>query len=205
MPAKLRLRCCAWSVLHTVPPAALPSITMSRFLIAAIAILACTAVAVNAQVSAEGTVGQARRRRRTPTHDVTGNCLLRIADATSCSHVIPDCVTLCFDHAQGTGTWGVYADGGCGISLFSSTFVSGQCSSQASGSSTVYFIVSHNVQPRDQGLDGEGGESNATIEWMRMIAGHRQIIGQARRWATRQLTRIGCVSSSSSCHVFLLP
>lgn len=187
MPAKLRLRCCAWSVLHTVPPAAPPSITMSRFLIAAIAILACTAVAVNAQVSAEGTVakgtvGQARRRRRSPPHDVTGNCLLRIADATSCSHVIPDCVTLCFDHAQGTGTWGVYADGGCGISLFSSTFVSGQCSSQASGSSTVYFIVSHNVQPRDQGLDGREANQMRRWKWMRMIAGHRQIIGQARRW-----------------------
>jgi len=51
----------------------------------------------------------------------------------------------------------VFADGGCNISLFSSTFISGQCTSQASGSTTVYFIVSTTRTPHaDERRDTQG-------------------------------------------------
>jgi len=41
-----------------------------------------------------------------------------------------------------TGQWGIYADGGCGVTLYQSTFEDGQCGKQTSGSQTIYFITS---------------------------------------------------------------
>jgi len=55
------------------------------------------------------------------------------------------CVILCGSvvSAQSTasGTWGIFADNACSISLFSSNFINGTCGSQSSGSSTIYYIT----------------------------------------------------------------
>jgi len=38
-------------------------------------------------------------------------------------------------------TWGIFADAGCNINLYSNNFVSGQCTAQTSGSQTLYYIT----------------------------------------------------------------
>jgi hypothetical protein len=45
-------------------------------------------------------------------------------------------------HAQSSqGSWGVFADDGCSISLYSAGFTSGACGQQTAGSSTIYYIT----------------------------------------------------------------
>ena len=49
-----------------------------------------------------------------------------------------------------SGSWGVFADDSCSISLFSSTFENGACGSQASGGKTIYYIVRRTIKHEEE-------------------------------------------------------
>jgi len=51
------------------------------------------------------------------------------------------CLALVGVYAAPQSTWGIFADSGCNINLYSNNFISGDCTAQTSGSTTLYYIT----------------------------------------------------------------